>query len=162
MVKSGNAAVDVPKICCHCSGQDVRLGRQITKSGVTQYIWYCADCLRTPNRGGLNAFVSHVTIARWQQTKKLPQDLTKLRLLNDYREGHYCVICGRTGVELHHFAPQALAEFFGADWSSWPAEYLCDEHHELWHSIVTFYMPGPAAPHQGMITRYGNHERLRS
>lgn len=155
---NGNGSVEIPKICTHCSGQDIRLGRQIAKNGVTQYLWYCADCHRPP--GGVNLFVSHVTIAHWQKTKRLPQDLTKLRLLNDYRDGHDCVVCGRSGVEFHHFAPQALAEYFGPDWFRWPAVYLCDEHHKLWHSVVTFYMPGPAAPHPGMVERYGHYERV--
>lgn len=44
-----------------------------------------------------------------------------------------CIVCGRLGTELHHFAPQHLFE----DADLWPKSYLCRSHHNEWHRRIS-------------------------
>jgi len=60
----------------------------------------------------------------------------------DYSQDTACIICGKPGAEIHHWAPQALKDQFGDEWTSWPTTTLCREHHQQWHRIVTPYLNG--------------------
>jgi hypothetical protein len=136
---------------CRCS-KAVKLRRNITKSNHSQFYWYCTDCQRKATSMEVY-FIPHEVIRYWIANGLLP-DMESIPIINDYR-GEPCIICGETGVQFHHFAPQAFRELFGEEWIRWPGAYLCDEHHRQWHSVVTFYLPGPGAAHPEMLERYG-------
>lgn len=140
--------------CDHLEG--IRLRRKIAGNGVTMFLWYCTVCQRHARKDLM--WISHAVITEWQRTGRL-KDPTAVAILEDYSQARQCVICGQPGAELHHFAPQALAELFGEDWQRWPTADLCPYHHQQWHSIVTWYMRGPAAANETMKERYGTHER---
>lgn len=59
--------------------------------------------------------------------------------------GFPCVVdgCDKTESEWHHFAPYHL---FGVDADKWPAGYLCKQHHQQWHRLVT-----PSMSHQRVV-----------
>lgn len=42
--------------------------------------------------------------------------------------------CNEIAVEYNHWGPRYL---FPDDYENWPGDYLCPEHHLLWHRIVT-------------------------
>lgn len=141
--------------CERCGDIDsLEIRRNIISSGVSQYFWYCTYCNDRAAKGGRN--IPHDIVRLWYSKGKITTDLDEVPVLNDYR-GDTCIICGKTGVQYHHFAPQAFIDLFGEDWINWPGAYLCIPHHNLWHSIVTWYMPGPAAPNPEMVERYGAH-----
>lgn len=59
-----------------------------------------------------------------------------LPILYDYRpQSQVCAYigCTRTDTQYHHFAPRHLFD----DAENWPGDYLCSEHHALWHQVVT-------------------------
>lgn len=132
----------------------VVLRRNIAASGISQVYWYCQDCERMAIKGG--KFIGHDVVNYWITDGRLKvAKIDDIPIVTDYSVKQFCEVCGATGAEFHHIAPQALADLFGDDWYLWPGAYLCQEHHTLWHSIVTWYMPGPAAPHPEMLARYG-------
>ena len=116
------------------------LRRKYASNGSERFFWYCPNCNRHANQR--HYWISHKTIKRWQGEGRLPDNLEQIPVIADYRENVSCVVCGRPGAEYHHFAPQSLADFFGDDWHLWPTAYLCRKHHDQWHDIVTFYLPG--------------------
>jgi hypothetical protein len=93
------------------------------------YAWVCQTCSTMAPFGG----------PMW-----IPKDLVESRIAKELCESlpvivHVpvarCVVCGARGVEEHHWAPRAM---FGLEVSrQWPTDWLCKEHHDLWHSIVT-------------------------
>lgn len=101
-------------------------------SGVLQFAWRCLDCDRWAE-----------SPPKWISHNWLLQALTKqgatfedIPIVADYSDMQPCVVCGAPG-EVHHWAPEAMAELFGADWTDWPTSPLCVKHHHLWHQIVT-------------------------
>lgn len=143
------------KACSVCGCVDTVLRRNIARNNVNQFFWWCENCHYFA--AGAN-FIPHETIKEWQQTKRLPENLNLIPVINDYRGDSVCAVlgCKETGVEFHHMAPQALQEFFGQEWYAWPGINLCRTHHGIWHSIVTWYMPGPSPINEGILARYGN------
>lgn len=122
---------------CHKCGhkQNVKLRYQITVNDQCQFFWYCTSCkCRTPD----GAFLPKGLINKF----KMPEKFWTVGLLKDNRHDVACVVCGKKGAELHHFAPQSLKEYFGENWCKWPTAYLCVMCHRLWHSAVTPHMPG--------------------
>lgn len=129
-------AASVPD-CDYCQSDNVKLRRKLSASGVNLFLWHCITCERHAVKG--HVWLSHDTIKDWQRSKRLPKDLSIIPILEDYSEP--CDICGQPGSELHHFAPQSMADLFGDDHHLWSTAMLCKYHHTQWHEIVTWYLP---------------------
>lgn len=127
------------KPCEHCQSANVEMRRAITGNAATQYRWYCADCGRIASKSRQN--IPHDIIDLWHEAGYLPVDLLSIPLAEDYSTQTVCFVCGKAGAELHHFAPESLCDYFGGEWTQWPTAYLCKYHHDLWHSVVTPWMP---------------------
>jgi len=67
-----------------------------------------------------------------------------LPIVADYRER--CTVCGQPGAEYNHWMPQMLATLpeVRKEWKAWNGlgANLCKYHHDLWHDLVTPWMPG--------------------
>lgn len=119
----------------------MKLRRKITRNGIEKFFWACLDC------GGRHAnqryyWVSRKDVDRWRQAGRLKIDsIRDIPIVADYSDDVACIICGCNGAEYHHLAPQSLSEFFD-EYSQWPGMYLCRKHHQQWHNIVTWYLPG--------------------
>jgi len=131
------------KPACRKCGQttNVFLRYDIKANDTLQYFWHCDACERITPMG---QSIPHDTITEWMSTwTDTQKDAFYIkRLRNDYRGDIECAVCHARGGELHHWAPQSLADYFGDDWSDWPQVYLCRKHHRQWHEIVTWYMSG--------------------
>jgi len=53
-----------------------------------------------------------------------------------------CAVCGELGVDNHHWLPHYIAEKVGEDAEKWPQAWLCQKHHDEWHSLLTPNMSG--------------------
>lgn len=140
MDKTAEAAIWRP---CHYCGKDkVVLRRNITASGYSQYFWWCLDCDSHARKQSI--FIGHLVVQDWFKRGRLngAKSLDDIPIINNYADDCRCVVCKKPGAEYNHWAPQSLAEYFGDDWAAWPGGYLCRFHHQLWHDIVTYYMPG--------------------
>jgi hypothetical protein len=121
--------------CPRCkANKNVLLKYQITTNNVRQFFWYCTRCKQRTD----NQFLPHSFIKK----RNFPPEFWERALLKDYTQNVKCVVCGNDGAERHHFAPQALAEYFGANWDKWPTAYLCTHCHQLWHKATTPFLPG--------------------
>ena len=122
--------------CHRCFIQEgVLLKYNITANGKNQYFWYCTRCECITPRG---TFLRHDEVAQLN----LSERFYIVALLNNYQINVYCAICGASGAEQHHFAPQSLREYFGDNWGKWPVINLCCQCHRLWHVTVTPWMCG--------------------
>lgn len=61
----------------------------------------------------------------------------KLPVARNAIEQIRCKRCNAPGAEVHHYMPQAEARQAGIDPNTYPADYLCDNCHQLWHLVVT-------------------------
>lgn len=147
--------------CERCNHiKPVVLRRNVASNGVNQFFWWCSNCEKPAIKG--SKLIGHEVINHWINGGLLRATVDDIPVVNDYSTKQFCEVCGVQGAEVHHFAPQALADLFGDNWYLWPVAYLCKPHHDLWHSVVTFYMPGPAVPHPEMLARYGgSHVSIR-
>ncbi len=131
------------KPACRKCGQTttVFLRYDIKANGDFQYFWHCDTCERITPMG---QFIEHKIVGSWMDTwTEAQKDAFYVkRLRNDYRGDIECAVCHVRGGELHHWAPQSMAEHFGENWGQWPVVYLCRTHHRQWHEIVTWYMSG--------------------
>jgi hypothetical protein len=111
-------------ICEHCGGRKISFGIHINYSGAKTVIARCDKCGRNPDRKKPFYSVKYFDMAA------LPI------LLDDRAASEPCAVCHkREGTQYHHWAPRHL---FGFDESEkWPGAYLCQEHHTLWHRLVT-------------------------
>lgn len=127
--------LDKPKACAHCGSSQILLRKQRIASGVFQYGWYCITC----DRWAINPtkWIPHAILKL--ALEKQGKSIDDIPCLNDYSSQCPCIVCGHPG-EVHHWAPQALKERFGANWTDWPTNCLCREHHHLWHTVVTPYL----------------------
>ena len=126
--------------CPKCqTPQHVVLRRQFASNGHLQFLWWCHRC---DNRNiGNTPFIKKAVLEEWRRVGKLKvQHLNEIPLLADYRVGK-CEVCGKLGVEEHHWLPQCFSELV-SDFNKWPKGLLCTECHEKWHEIVTHYMSG--------------------
>lgn len=123
--------------CRKCSKiENVKLRRQITQSGGTQIFWYCTSCEKKAE----SKFVSKLDADRI--LKPFGKTYADLPVIDDYRVGgEKCAVCGADGAEYHHWLPQCFANQV-ENHSAWPASYLCKECHDIWHELVTPYLPG--------------------
>lgn len=139
------------RTCDHCcSNRAVVLRRSLARNGVDHFLWYCERCERNAKRAGM--WIPHRTIEAWVRAGRLPST-DVIPYVADYTNEDTCAVCGDPAVEWHHWAPRALAEFFGDDWSRWPQESLCREHHIQWHSILTWWLPGETDPELAAAVR---------
>lgn len=45
--------------------------------------------------------------------------------------------CGKTPTTNHHWFPVSIARAAGYNGDDWPQNFLCEEHHMIWHGLVT-------------------------
>ena len=136
-------AKETDRKCDRCQSLHTLLRRNVSRNGTNHFFWYCPTCDRPAKvRGG---WIKHDTVNRWVEQGRLPS-VSSVPIQNDYRGNEVCAVCGSPASEDHHWAPQALAEFFGAEWHKWPTTALCRKHHVQWHSIVSWYLPGETDP----------------
>jgi hypothetical protein len=109
--------------CEQCGSKRILFGIQYSASGSLTIIAKCDKCGNRPQ-------------SKHPFYNKADFDLTKLQIWEDYRQrSEPCAVCkSRNGSEYHHFAPRHL---FGDDADMWPGAWLCKEHHDQWHNIVT-------------------------
>lgn len=129
------------KPACHECGSpaNVKLRRVINAGGAILVAWRCEDCATwTP---------SPAKWLRHDEVKRIIGDrftLDNIPIQEDYRIP--CAVCGAMGAQYHHFLPQTLSEHpeVHPDWPAWDRHgaNLCQYHHDLWHDLVTPWMPG--------------------
>lgn len=102
------------------------LVRNITMSGISQVYWWCLAGSH-PIAKPATQWISH------EKIKKAKINIDDLPVIRSYLGSEVCARCGALNVELHHWAPRHL---FDDAWD-WPTNYLCKEHHALWHKLVT-------------------------
>jgi len=126
--------------CYKCAQPgNVFLRRVLNAGGATMIAWRCLEC----NCWAANpvAWIKHDTV---KQIIGPTRSIDEIPVFEDYRI--MCDICGKPGAQLHHFFPQTFArhaEVF-SDWPQWCRFHanLCQYHHDLWHDLVTPWMPG--------------------
>ncbi len=128
------AGLKAPK-CAKCDGTNVKIRRQITKSGVSQFGWYCLDCTWWACNPTLWLVPGEVKAL----AEKHDRTLDDIDIVADYSSDTACRVCGKPGVEAHHWAPKAFREQFSDDWPLWILVHdpLCVYHHRQWHDIIT-------------------------
>jgi hypothetical protein len=133
----------------------VRIRYDIKADKSKQFFWFCESCQRLVimEKGaflGYDEVIPHV--------ESLPSELQEKfwieRIRNDNSALAKCCVCHCEGAQLHHFAPQTLADYFGNEWHNWPTAYLCQDHHRQWHEIVTWYLPGYKQMQDEFLQKY--------
>lgn len=132
--------------CCKCGSSGHVLLRSVLNAGGARMIaWRCTacNCWAQQPVAWLKHDLVKASIGR--------HSIDEIPAVEDYRI--VCDICGKPGAQLHHFFPQAFARHdeVSSDWPSW-CRYcanLCDYHHNLWHDLVTPWMPGRGNSRQG-------------
>lgn len=135
--------MNAPKpLCRHChSDAEVKLRRQLMQNGTALVSWYCLACERWAEYGG--NWIAHDKVA--EILRPYGKTIAELPVVKDERIP--CAICGRLGAEWHHWTPQSLLvvhpEFapYAARWYE-HGILLCKYDHDLWHDLVTPWMPG--------------------
>lgn len=93
------------------------MGRIITRSGVIRAVRFCVLCFDMDSN-----------------QVKMPYNPTRLPIVRDNRDpSDLCEVCGRVGVEVHHWAPTAI---FGLESYRWPTSNLCTSCHRKWHRMM--------------------------
>lgn len=133
--------------------ESVRIYYDIKADSTKQFYWFCEQCECLAVRG---TFMAHSVAMAHLDT--LPEHILERfwrdRLRNDNSKLVQCAVCGESGAQLHHFAPQSMIDHFGSEWGRWPTAYLCAEHHRLWHEVVTWYMLGYKQREAEFLQRY--------
>lgn len=126
--------------CYNCGKTDnVLLRRVINTGGAVMVAWRCTAC-QTWALYPVQ-WIKHEAVKQIIGGKHSIDDIP---IYEDYRTP--CDVCGKMGAQLHHFFPQTFArhaEVFN-DWPQWCkfSANLCQYHHDLWHDLVTPWMPG--------------------
>lgn len=109
--------------CPHCRTGEVIPYRMVISSGVGVVVKRCDVCGRKPEYK--RPFYPKADYPNWDELP-LPEDMTA--------DAPPCGVAGCTnkGTEYHHWAPRHLFE----DAEFWPTDYLCREHHALWHKTT--------------------------
>lgn len=117
------------RLCSKCKvNTNFLLHMQLMESGAKHFLWVCQTC-NTRNPGGGPHFIAGDLIRSKlseNQIESLPVIMPDMSIR--------CAVCGKRGAELHHWGPRGI---FGDDAGNWPKDYLCKEHHDLWHLKVT-------------------------
>jgi hypothetical protein len=123
---------------CDKCGSQVEARAVIASNGIKHYRGFCIrNCTPSP----VVQAIKH-SLLNERQKDRLP-------IHKDHREGHtynVCEVCGAlSDVEFHHIMPSAF-NFSKDNWGC-VGVFLCREHHEEWHDIVTWYM-NPLTPNK--------------
>lgn len=115
---------------CRCETRFL-LHMQLMASGGRHFLWVCQTCnTRNPGIGGGSPYYISSELVQQHlsahQIESLPVIMPDL--------SNRCAVCGKREAELHHWAPTGI---FGKESGDWPKDYLCKEHHDLWHLKVT-------------------------
>jgi len=133
-----DAMIEAPA-CERCGSKDVKIRRYIISNGDTQFRWQCQKCGRCAEKTGQN--ISHTLIRHLAEHYGIT--ISDIPIAVDYSQDVVCTICGKKGAEVHHWAPQALKDRFGDEWTRWPTAHLCRAHHQhyrqriLWVGLIT-------------------------
>lgn len=116
--------------CLHCKKiTRFDLHMQLFQNDSEHFVWVCSECrTRNPDRSK-NFFIDSELVRKHvspEKIERLPVIMPDL--------SNRCAVCGSRGAELHHWAPTGI---FGKESGDWPKDYLCKEHHDLWHLMVT-------------------------
>jgi len=126
-------------VCHKCEqSSGVLLRRIFNSGGAIMIAWRCVECdCWTPSPV---EWIKHETV---KQIIK-GHSIDEIPVIDDCRIS--CDICGKPGAQLHHFLPQMFArhEEIFPNWPQWCRFHanLCQYHHDLWHDLVTPWMPG--------------------
>lgn len=131
--------------CCRCgaTGANIRLRRLICTNAISMISWYCKDCQEWAENPP--KWIPHIFVdAHLRQYNLTINDIPIFK--NHMDVAHACVICGEPAGEYHHWMPQMMSHRDDVlpDWPQWECQgaYLCKRHHDLWHDLVTPWMPG--------------------
>lgn len=111
------------KSCRFCGETNWRVGEYTNRGGHKTYPYYCGCC-------GYRTMVLEkkaLVVSRMMSTGKRPATLMPPD------DMPICFVCGKSGAELHHFAPWHI---WGEECEDWPKEYLCVYHHRGWHERI--------------------------
>ena len=104
------------------------------------YAWRCLKCdswAANPTK-----WIKHDEMQKL--AVKAGKPLDDVPVIEDYRQA--CIICGHSGAQYNHWMPQTLKEHpaVAPQWAQWDnlGAPLCQFHHDLWHDLVTPWMPG--------------------
>ena len=101
--------------------------RQMTSGGF-HYCWMCSRCNHIYKHNG-RTWISALIVSQFLT----PDQIAVCPIIPCSTHIH-CVKCGKSGAELHHWAPKAI---FGKDEAEqWPTDYLCLECHTFWHDTI--------------------------
>lgn len=116
------------KTCSRC-GTSCLIAKDTAADGSTQVFFWCVSCSRV-------ADPLHPFISKDYLKLNLKVSIDSLPTIERYPNNAKpkCVVCGKPGAQLHHFAPKHL---FNNDADRWPTGYLCQEHHDEWHNKLT-------------------------
>lgn len=111
--------------CSECQGTNIKLRRNITRENKNKFFWFCEDCQFFAS--GKAEFIPDETIKEWQDNGRLPDDLSLIPVINDYRDGGQCHVlgCKETDVKYYHLVDGGY---------EWPGFYLCLNHYEIWRA----------------------------
>lgn len=133
--------------CRKCKqNKNVKLRRQYASNGATQIFWYCTSCDVKAESKFVSKAQALVIMSRYEL------GVADIPLIEDYRSRFTCEVCGESGAEYHHWLPQCFAEQV-KDHSAWPASYLCKSCHDIWHELVTPYLPGRGRSKYAQFTK---------
>jgi len=127
--------IRVKKYCHKCGRETTALLVQdITTSGVSQIYWKCEVCNKPIDE--TRRCIPHKTIRDFRFGGGQHINIEKLPIVKDNSQiTTPCEVCGKFGVELHHWAPKHL--FGDTESEKWPKAWLCRECHAKWHKLVT-------------------------
>jgi hypothetical protein len=114
-------------VCSKCATETLfTLHRQVFINGSDHFLWICECGKKNPDDKVL--FISRSKVEQHLSTNDI--DEVPVLMPDLYCR---CAVCGDRAVEMHHWMPRGISN----DADSWPKDYLCKKHHDLWHRLVT-------------------------